>query len=369
MRALTKFAAIGAVAALACATGVFLSRHPHPRAQLRITAAETRGRLEHFLGTHAVRRAGRPVYEHHVAARASRVGHLLRVVERTRHLARREAVAVSHFWVGNSSPQKRVAPSQKHLAPTIQFVWQIESAPPVPARKPYAVADNLRRPHPEAPSPKDITRIAAHLKDSLDRALYARFQLFVYVSKAAHGPWAQHMYVFDRQSSGDLRLLYDWPVSTGLERDEINYAGQHLSTHTPAGLYELDPHRFYVHHVSDQWHEPMPYAMFLNWVQKGYPTGLAIHGVEGSGIAKLGTRASSGCVRLSLQSARTLFSLIRSHYRGPVPRFAISTRTHTMSNDGALLLNRHGGVELAEGYKVLVFIEDYGGENFVAAVF
>ena len=44
-------------------------------------------------------------------------------------------------------------------------------------------------------------------------------------------------------------------------------------------------------------------------------------------------------------------------------------RTGTMSNQGILLHDASGKVQMAEGYKVLVFIEDYGGENVVAALF
>jgi hypothetical protein len=40
-----------------------------------------------------------------------------------------------------------------------------------------------------------------------------------------------------------------------------------------------------------------------------------------------------------------------------------------MANDGMLLHDAKGNLEFAEGYKVLIFIEDYGGENVVAALF
>ena len=40
-----------------------------------------------------------------------------------------------------------------------------------------------------------------------------------------------------------------------------------------------------------------------------------------------------------------------------------------MSSDGILLHDRQGHVQMAEGYKVLVFIENYGGDNVVAALF
>ena len=64
-----------------------------------------------------------------------------------------------------------------------------------------------------------------------------------------------------------------------------------------------------------------------------------------------------------------MFTLIRAHYRGLAPRFAIDHRTGTMSNDGIVLHDAKGDVQLSEGYKVLVVIENYGGENLVAAMY
>jgi hypothetical protein len=113
----------------------------------------------------------------------------------------------------------------------------------------------------------------------------------------------------------------------------------------------------------------MPYAMFFNWENRGYMTGLAIHGAAGEDIGLLGTRASAGCIRLAPENARVLFSLIRENYKGLVPKFAYDRRTATMANDGMMLHDSDGRLQLAQGYKVLVFVEDYGGENVVAALF
>ena len=121
--------------------------------------------------------------------------------------------------------------------------------------------------------------------------------------------------------------------------------------------------------MSSQWGEQMPHAMFFNWKKDGEATGLAIHGASGDDVGLLGTRASAGCVRLPPEAARTLFALIKSKYRGLAPQFAIDRRTGTMSSDGIIVHDHDGQVQLADGYKVLVFIEDYGGENVVAAMY
>jgi hypothetical protein len=260
----------------------------------------------------------------------------------------------------------RVAPSNdEFVAATSEANGLLRLIPPS-----KAAAKRLARvPGRELPGSDELARVERRLRDNLSAELYDNFKLFLYVSKAPVGPWAQRMYVFRKLPRGDLALLHDWAVSTGRERVEYNTAGMRLPSYTPSGYYELDPARFYRHHVSAQWDQPMPYAMFFNWLHDGHPTGLAIHGATGPDIDMLGKRASAGCVRLAPEAARTLFTLIRTQYRGLAPRFAIDRLTGTMSNDGIVLHDARGRVQLAEGYKVLVFIEDYGGENVVAAMF
>ena len=113
----------------------------------------------------------------------------------------------------------------------------------------------------------------------------------------------------------------------------------------------------------------MPHSLFFNWERQGLQTGLAIHAATGDDIARLGQRASAGCVHLSPQNAALLYQLIRADYRGPVPRFAYNFDTQTMSNRGAFMHDAAGRLKMADGYRVLVDIEDYGGENLVASLF
>jgi hypothetical protein len=218
------------------------------------------------------------------------------------------------------------------------------------------------------PTTAGIVRVEQRLKDSLTTDMFDRFDLFLYVSKADKGPWAQHMFVFQKTGT-ELAMLYDWPVSTGREKIEYNQAGDKLPSFTPRGYYELDPHRFYVHYTSMQWRQAMPYAMFFKWEKDGMPTGLAIHGATGGDIGLLGTRSSAGCIRLAPENAALLQSLIRAKYKGLVPEFSFDRKTDTISNDGVLAHDAGGKLRLVKGYRVLVFIEDYGGENVVAALF
>ncbi|MGH6887628.1 MAG: L,D-transpeptidase [Rhizomicrobium sp.] len=259
--------------------------------------------------------------------------------------------------------------------PRLDISWTLGSLPtqpaPIPIERPSTA--NARAPVAAAPAPPpperaQVARVEERLKDNLTQELYDNFGLFLYVSKAASGPWAQQMYVFRKEANGDFTLLYRWPVSTGRERIETDAAGRRVSTHTPAGYYELDPHRLYRRHFSSEWHQPMPYAMFFNWTHRGRLTGLAIHSATGRDVAALGKRASAGCIHLSPDAARTLYTLIRTKYRGTVPRFAVN-RAGTMSNEGIVLHDLHGRLKTAPGYRVLVLIENYDERNLIAAMY
>jgi lipoprotein-anchoring transpeptidase ErfK/SrfK len=224
-------------------------------------------------------------------------------------------------------------------------------------------------PEESLPGAGEIARVGRRLRADLTSELYAGFDLFLYVSAAERGPWAQRMYVFDKQSDGDLALMHAWPVSTGRDARVPTKNGIRLALDTPAGYYQLDPGRFYAHYTSMEWGMPMPYAMFFNWVHDGDQTGLAIHGASGEDLALLGTRASAGCIRLAPENAKELFNLVRTKYKGEVPRFAYDTKTSTMSNDGILWHDRNGNLRLTNGYRVLVIVENFGGEPVVAMLY
>ena len=109
----------------------------------------------------------------------------------------------------------------------------------------------------------------------------ARADLLIYIDKTD-----QRMNV-----SVDGETLYDWPISSGLRRYE-----------TPSGRYQ--PFRMERDHFSREWDwAPMPHSIFFT--KKGH----AIHG--SSHRSAIGQPASHGCVRLKVEHARILFSLVR----------------------------------------------------------
>ncbi|HVP84171.1 MAG TPA: L,D-transpeptidase [Rhizomicrobium sp.] len=198
-----------------------------------------------------------------------------------------------------------------------------------------------------------------HLRQMLTPELAKNFDLFLYISKAAHGPYAQHMYVLRKNAEGKFDLLYDWPVSTGRERSERNALGIERFTATLSGYYELDPDRMFADYRSVTWDEPMPHAMFFDAWYKGARVGLAIHATDEK--ENLGTRASAGCVRLSSKNAKNLFQLVSANYRGNVPRMAYDKETKSTRRDGALMRDPNGKLAFHAGYRVLVIIENFGG--------
>ena len=209
-------------------------------------------------------------------------------------------------------------------------------------------------------------QVEAGLQQQLTADHFARFDLFIYVSKADSGPFAQQMYVFTKEESssesGAFHLLHQWPVSTGRETTERAPSGRLVSTATPAGYFQFDARRMFEDYHSSQWNGPMPHAMFFNWMDHGRLTGVAIHGTVQRQVANLGYRSSAGCVRLSPDAATILFDLVKENYRGKVPGFAYDQHTSTLSRDGTLERNDEGGLQLSDGYRVLIFIDNYGGE-------
>jgi lipoprotein-anchoring transpeptidase ErfK/SrfK len=211
-------------------------------------------------------------------------------------------------------------------------------------------------------------QVETRLRENLSPELLQNFGLFLYVSKAEIGPWKQRMLVF-KKVGDDLLPLFDWPVSTGRETVEADAQGVELGTNTPTGYFELDPKRMFEDYHSTQWNEPMPDAMFFNWMDHGTQTGLAIHAATGEAIAQLGSRASAGCVRLSPDNARTLFNLVRQNYKGVAPKFAFDKYTSTLMNNGLILHDPTGSVVMTPGYSVLVYIDDYGGQSLEAQAY
>jgi len=211
------------------------------------------------------------------------------------------------------------------------------------------------------PDPAEVAvqtaRVAARVSAKVPAELVPYFDTFIYVSKAASGPWAQHLYLFKKASGGTLALDQDFPVSTGRERSEQYF------TATPTGLFELDVHRFIPNARSAKWNDAsMPWAMFLNYSYRTEMSGVALHAAIGRHeIADIGHRASGGCVRLPLAKADLFFHRFLAEERGQVPVFSFDESRGTTNTAGQVVRDGQGNIVLADGVRVLVIIDNFGG--------
>ncbi len=251
------------------------------------------------------------------------------------------------------------------------FAAPIVGLPKIPAQAPSMAA--LQLAEVQTGLPVDLEPVEARLRAKVPAEVFPYFDLYLYVSKATtdKGPWAQRMFVLAKQPDQQFKLLHTWLVSTGREEQVVAPSGRELGTKPPNGMFKLDRGRFYKDYRSRQWQSPMPNAMFFDWQTEGRPSGLAIHGSDADGEKALGSRASHGCIRLSAENARALFELIQANYKGRVPVFATDQNSGTMSTKGKLVRDEQGRVAMRNGYKVLVYIEDFGGPSVdtVAALY
>ncbi|HJW40360.1 MAG TPA: L,D-transpeptidase family protein [Rhizomicrobium sp.] len=274
-------------------------------------------------------------------------------------------------------PQHRVLAMKPvvHAAKAVVMVKTLVAAPPVVPLRPRTIAVRVSKPslpadavaavplppQPIAPDPAMIaeqaSRVAAHLSDKVPAALAPYFDTFIYVSKAASGPWAQHLFLFRKADDGTLTFEQSFPVSTGREQSEQYF------TATPTGLFELDVHRFFPMARSAKWNDAqMPWAMFLNYAYRTQMSGVALHAAIGRHeLADIGHRASGGCVRLPLEKANLLYHRFLAEERGQVPVFAFDSARGTTNTDGITARDEKGDVVLTDGLRVLVVIDNLPG--------
>ncbi|HXC55450.1 MAG TPA: L,D-transpeptidase [Rhizomicrobium sp.] len=267
-----------------------------------------------------------------------------------------------------------IAPAP-HIAPIVMVKVLVATPRRTPARPrtiaravsrtrlpPGAVAATPLPPQSVAPDPAEIAelagQVAARVSDKVPAALVPYFDTFIYVSKAAGGPWAQRLFLFRKAADGTLALDQSFPVSTGRERSEQYF------TATPTGLFELDVHRFFPMARSAKWNDArMPWAMFLNYSYRTQMAGVALHAAIGAHeLADIGHRASGGCVRLPLAKADLLYHRFLAEERGAVPVFTFDEARGTTNTAGLAVHDDKGDIVLADGVRVLVVIDNYGGK-------
>jgi lipoprotein-anchoring transpeptidase ErfK/SrfK len=229
---------------------------------------------------------------------------------------------------------------------------------PLPAD---AAAEAPLPPRAAEPDPATLAleagQVATRISAKVPPALAPYFKVYIYVSKAASGPWAQRLFLFHKDADGQLAFEESFHISTGRERSEQYF------TATPTGIFELDSHRFIRNARSAKWNDAsMPWAMFLNYSYREQMSGVALHAAIGAReVSMIGRRASGGCVRLPLEKAEAFFRRFLKEEQGRVPVLAFDEARGTTNVEGTAVHDESGDIMLADGVRVLVVIDNFGG--------
>jgi lipoprotein-anchoring transpeptidase ErfK/SrfK len=263
-----------------------------------------------------------------------------------------------------ASDQTEVAPAPAAPAPEVVQPEKPIAAIELTPRVQLAAVTGATATDAIQDGPPLVSAAERRLFSTVPEEIEGYFDLFMYVSKSNRGPFAQRMFVFQRDDEGNIVPYAEWRVSTGREKIEI-HREKRIRTTTPEGMFMLDPQRFHERYWSRTWdNAPMHYAMFYDLQNNGNMSGLAIHAAYGSKIAKLGRRDSAGCVRLSPANAKELFYKVRSTTKGRVPSFTIHANGST-DRWGNVDRNADGTILLQDGYRAVLLVENYDGRDEV----
>jgi hypothetical protein len=126
---------------------------------------------------------------------------------------------------------------------------------------------------------------------------------------AAPTSGAARLYILVDKSQQRLWVYEDgvetgsWLVSTGTEQKKCAPTRCYVAR-TPVGQWT--PKRMFYNYTSNLWNARMDRAIF-------FTGGIALHATYGDNIAKLGSKASGGCVRQSPENADKLYRLVKAY--------------------------------------------------------
>lgn len=172
--------------------------------------------------------------------------------------------------------------------------------------------------------------------DFVNKPWMRDFRLVIVVNKAATGPTAQTLRVYE-----STQLIYGTKISTGREGFELRRKNKSCAGAPPKSYWSQTPTGFYTpkflskDHKSSSWDSDMPYAVFFD-----IDNGLALHQAAPSYMSMLGQRASGGCVRQDKQSAEYIFNMIAATENAIVPGVNV---------DGTPVLDENGQVKYSKG--------------------
>lgn len=169
----------------------------------------------------------------------------------------------------------------------------------------------------------------------LDPTLFPDYPIIIVVNKAATGPTAQTAKLYENGA-----LTHEFLVSTGREQQEVAKSGKEYFTATPVGFFR--PTRMVKNHWSVTWQAPMPNAIF-------FTGGIAFHATTENYYPKLGTRASGGCVRLTMTDSEILFKLVETYGMDMIPNINVY---------GEKTLKKDGSFAMANNWRTLIVVID-----------
>jgi hypothetical protein len=141
----------------------------------------------------------------------------------------------------------------------------------------------------------DLNELKTNQADKLEKIANLA-PIVIAVNKKASGQGSQTLKVFQEGIE-----VYETKVSTGTETRVTSTSGKSYVTTTPLGNYR--PTKIYKDYLSYTWNAPMPHSIF-------FVGGIAIHATGKSNYSKLGSRASGGCVRVTLEDSEYLYNLV-----------------------------------------------------------
>ncbi|MEN0057847.1 MAG: L,D-transpeptidase [Bdellovibrio sp.] len=169
-------------------------------------------------------------------------------------------------------------------------------------------------------------------QDFFDKPWMQDFRYVIVVNRAAKGPTAQTMRVYDKGY-----LVMNKKVSTGRENFELRRKNKVCAGAPPKSYWSQTPTGFYTpkflskDHKSSSWDSDMPFAIFYD-----VDNGLALHQVYHKYASLLGQRASGGCTRQDPASAEELFNRVKETERAIIPEINV---------DGTPVLDENGQVK------------------------
>lgn len=153
-----------------------------------------------------------------------------------------------------------------------------------------------------------------------------------------------------RPSSQTMRIFYnerelEYPLGLdGNLRTEIKISTGAPGFGTPVGYFRPDPKRIFQRYVSQKYNAPMPYAIFFNG-------GVALHATAVSNYPFLGSRASHGCVRQTLEDSRWVFGLVKS-------TLAAAPGIPWISRNGDYTKTADGNFDIRPGYDTVIVVKE-----------